>query len=72
MIAAYYDRKNPALKKETIQFGLYDAYSPRYNWLHSREEVAGWFRDAGFPDPTVIDSPLGAVEVRGVRATTGA
>jgi 2-polyprenyl-3-methyl-5-hydroxy-6-metoxy-1,4-benzoquinol methylase len=67
LMVARYDREAPLVTKETLQFGLYDAYSPRYNWLHSREEVAGWFRDSGFEDVTVIGSPLGAVEVRGVR-----
>lgn len=67
MIVAYYNPETSTLKRETLQFGLYDAYSPRYNWLHSRPEVAGWFRDSGFSDVTVIDSPLGAVEVRGIR-----
>lgn len=67
MIVGYYDPKTTAVSRETLQFGLYDAYSPRYNWLHSRDEVAGWFRDAGFKDVTVLGSPLGAVEVRGVR-----
>jgi 2-polyprenyl-3-methyl-5-hydroxy-6-metoxy-1,4-benzoquinol methylase len=67
LIVGYYDPKGSTVTRETLQFGLYDAYSPRYNWLHSRDEVAGWFRDAGFTDVTVIGSPLGAVEVRGVR-----
>ncbi|HET8752597.1 MAG TPA: methyltransferase domain-containing protein [Gaiellaceae bacterium] len=66
-ILGYYDPKTTTVTRETLQFGLYDAYSPRYNWLHSRDEVAGWFRDAGFADVTVLDIPIGAVEVRGIR-----
>jgi 2-polyprenyl-3-methyl-5-hydroxy-6-metoxy-1,4-benzoquinol methylase len=66
LISAWYDPKTTPVSKETIQFGLYDAYSPRYNFLHSRDEVAVWFRDAGFADVTVF-GPFGAVEARGVR-----
>jgi 2-polyprenyl-3-methyl-5-hydroxy-6-metoxy-1,4-benzoquinol methylase len=67
MIVAYYNPAKSTLKKETLQFGLYDAYSPRYNWLHSRTEVAEWFAEAGFEDVTNVRSPHGAVEVRGIR-----
>jgi SAM-dependent methyltransferase len=67
MIVVYFDPETSPLKESTLQFGLYDAYSPRYNFLHSRDEVAGWFGDSGFGDVTVIDAPQGAVEVRGVR-----
>ena len=67
MIVAYYDPKSSTLKRETLQFGLYDAYSPKYNWLHSADEVTEWFRSAGFSDVFVIDSPQGAVQVRGSR-----
>jgi 2-polyprenyl-3-methyl-5-hydroxy-6-metoxy-1,4-benzoquinol methylase len=56
------------IDEETLQFGLFDAYSPRYNHLHSREEVRGWFGEAGFVDVEVIDTPVGSVRVRGVRA----
>jgi 2-polyprenyl-3-methyl-5-hydroxy-6-metoxy-1,4-benzoquinol methylase len=52
----------------SVQFGLYDAYSPRYNHLHTRDEVVGWFARSGFTDITVIDSAPGAVKVRGVRS----
>lgn len=72
MIVAYFDPKTPTLKRETLQFGLYDAYSPRYNWLHSQSEVTEWFRATGFSDVTVIDSPQGAVQVRGIRDQTSA
>jgi SAM-dependent methyltransferase len=68
MIVVYYDPRTSPLKASTLQFGIYDAYSPRYNFLHSRREVADWFRGAGFSDMTVIDSPRGAVEVRGTRS----
>jgi SAM-dependent methyltransferase len=48
----------------TAQFGLFDAYSPRWNHLHTREEVAGWFAEAGFEDVVQLSTP-GAVRVRG-------
>jgi SAM-dependent methyltransferase len=67
MIVAYYDPKASPLKRETLQFGLYDAYSPKYNWLHSADEVTEWFRSSGFCDVFVIASPQGAVQVRGIR-----
>jgi SAM-dependent methyltransferase len=67
MIVAYYDPETSPLKRETLQFGLYDAYSPRYNWLHSEDEVTGWFRSSGFSEVSVIDSPQGSVQVRGIR-----
>lgn len=35
---------------------LYDWYAPRYHHEHSVEEVQGWFRDAGFPDPKYINA----------------
>jgi 2-polyprenyl-3-methyl-5-hydroxy-6-metoxy-1,4-benzoquinol methylase len=68
LMISYYDPDQSSVDEQTMQFGLYDAYSPRFNHLHTREEVSGWFRDAGFTDVTVVDAPLGAVKVRGVRA----
>jgi len=38
---------------ETVQFGLYDWYSPRYNHLHSVAEVRGWFARAGYGEITL-------------------
>lgn len=52
---------------KTLQFGLFDAYSPRYNHLHSRDEVRGWFEQAGFVDVDVFDTPAGSVKARGRR-----
>lgn len=48
----------------TAQFGLFDAYSPRWNHLHSTDEVVGWFEAAGLEDVKPLTSP-GAVRVRG-------
>jgi len=65
----------------TLQFGLYDAYSPVFNHLHTREEVAEWFRESGFTDLT-LTKPVrqtnrlkaflfgecnGSINMRGVR-----
>jgi SAM-dependent methyltransferase len=58
-----YAPEDPA-KVSTIQFGLFDAYSPRWNYLHTTDEVTGWFRDDGFEDVVPLSSP-GAVRVRG-------
>ena len=42
----------------------FDWYSPRYQWKHTVEEVAGWFRDEGFEE---ISTEGFAVNVRGRR-----
>jgi SAM-dependent methyltransferase len=68
LMISYYDKQRSPLDLKTLQFGLYDAYSPRYNHLHTREEVTHWFRDSGFTDITIVDSPTGAVKVRGRKA----
>jgi hypothetical protein len=47
------------LDVQTLQFGLYDAYSPRYNHLHTRDEVSEWFREAGFVDVEVLGPSSG-------------
>jgi SAM-dependent methyltransferase len=66
MVAPYDETSDVDLR--TLQFGLFDAYSPRYNHLHSREEVIGWFEDRGFSDVTVIETPAGTtVKVRGTK-----
>ena len=66
----------------TKQLGLYDAYAPVFNHLHTREEVISWFAENHFThitltSPVQYTRPLdvfrwgvcgGAVSVRGVRA----
>ncbi len=67
---------------ETVRFGLYDWYSPRYNHLHSVGEVRGWFSRAGY-DEITLTSPVkytrpldivrfgecgGSISMRGRRA----
>ena len=59
------------IDEQTLQFGLFDAYSPRYNHLHTRAEVKGWFEEAGFEDVTALESP-GSVKVRGTRSLQAA
>jgi len=68
LMIAHYDRGSAPVDRASMQFGLFDAYSPRYNHVHSRAEVAGWFEAAGFGDVTVLDTPPGSqVKVRGKR-----
>jgi 2-polyprenyl-3-methyl-5-hydroxy-6-metoxy-1,4-benzoquinol methylase len=67
LMVAHYDPETSEVDAETMQFGLFDAYSPRWNHTHSVAEVVGWFRDAGFREVTVIDPGRGNVRVRGVR-----
>ena len=67
VMVAHYDPETSAVDAETMQFGLFDAYSPRWNHTHSVAEVVGWFRDAGFREVTVVDPGRGNVRVRGVR-----
>jgi 2-polyprenyl-3-methyl-5-hydroxy-6-metoxy-1,4-benzoquinol methylase len=69
----------------TLVFDTFDAYSPRYNHVHTQTEVRRWFHEAGFTD-VVLTRPVrfttpdavarwgecgGAVHVRGVRAPAG-
>jgi SAM-dependent methyltransferase len=67
LMVSYYDPSSD-VDLRTLQFGLYDAYSPRYNHLHSAEEVFAWFEEAGFSDVTVVERGTGAVKIRGRRA----
>ncbi len=72
------------LDHQTAQFGLYDWYAPRYNHLHSLEEVRRWFAGAGYDEvcatsPIKFTRPLdvfrfgecgGSIKVRGRRGQT--
>lgn len=65
----------------TKQLGLYDAYAPVFNHLHTRDEVMSWFAEHRFGQVTLTSPVLntsgpavflwgacgGAVSVRGVR-----
>lgn len=70
------------LEISTLQLGLYDAYSPEFNHLHSRQEVEAWFQERGF-ERICLTKPVrftvrkdirlfgecgGSVNMRGVRA----
>jgi SAM-dependent methyltransferase len=67
LMVAYYDPRTSDSDPKTLQFGLFDAYSPRWNYRHSAKEVVEWFREAGFREVTVVDPGTGNVRVRGVR-----
>ena len=69
------------LEISTLQLGLYDAYSPVFNHLHSRQEVERWFREHRFAE-ICLTKPVrfttkkdvrrfgecgGSVNMRGVR-----
>ena len=45
IICAPYPKKGDSLEVSTIQYGLYDAYTPMYNFLHTRAEVTSWFEE---------------------------
>jgi SAM-dependent methyltransferase len=68
LMVSRYDPANSELDRKTLQFGLFDAYSPRYNHVHTAAEVVRWFEESGFKDMTVVETPSDAVKVRGVRA----
>lgn len=82
MICALYPESGDPLEVTTTQLGLYDAYSPAYNHLHTPQEVAAWFRERGFHEvvqtnPVRNSTPSekfyygefgGSVNMRGVRA----
>jgi glycosyltransferase involved in cell wall biosynthesis/SAM-dependent methyltransferase len=70
LMIAVHDPKTSPVDPESYQFGLFDAYSPRYNFTHTRDEVRGWFRELGFTNITVVDSPHGAVKVRGTKPSS--
>lgn len=46
-----------ALELSTMQFGLYDWYSPTFNHLHSRAEVRSWFLECMF-DRVTLTRPV--------------
>jgi 2-polyprenyl-3-methyl-5-hydroxy-6-metoxy-1,4-benzoquinol methylase len=66
LMISYHEPGSP-VDEQTLQFGLYDAYSPRYNHLHTRDEVRTWFEESGFTDVVVLDRPRGSVHARGRR-----
>jgi len=46
--------------KECAQV-IWDWYSPRYQWHHTRDEVRGWFEAAGFEDLKFFPPDVGAI-----------
>ena len=80
------DNLSDARDAETVQFGLYDWYSPSYNHLHRIEEVRQWFTKDGFED-LCLTTPIkhtraldvlrfgecgGSISLRGRRRTSPA
>jgi hypothetical protein len=68
LMVGYYDPNDATVDPETLQFGLFDAYSPRWNHRHRADEVVSWFRREGFREVTVVDPGTGNVRVRGQRS----
>jgi hypothetical protein len=81
LICSYGPPSADALQLSSIQLGLYDAYSPLYNHLHTREEVLDWFTEHRF-DRLTLTRPVkytrlmdvvrygecdGSINVRGIR-----
>lgn len=67
LMVAYWNPVTSPADFDSYRFGIYDAYSPRYNFVHTGDEVAGWFREAGFIDVERVPASAGAVRMRGVR-----
>jgi len=57
MVCAFHPEVDDPLEISTRQLGLYDAYAPVFNHLHTREEIASWFRDCNF-DQVTLTKPV--------------
>jgi 2-polyprenyl-3-methyl-5-hydroxy-6-metoxy-1,4-benzoquinol methylase len=81
IICAKYPPSGDPLEISTLQYGLYDAYTPMYNFLHTRAEVSAWFHEHKFNQIT-LTKPVrftrrrnvklqgecgGSINMRGVR-----
>ena len=81
MICALYPESGDPLEASTAQLGLYDAYAPVFNHLHTREDVSSWFAEHKF-DQVTLTRPVyytgerevrlygecaGSITMRGVR-----
>lgn len=40
---------------------VWDWYSPRYQWHATADEVRGWYAEAGFEPPTLLEVQIGAI-----------
>jgi SAM-dependent methyltransferase len=82
VICAPYPPSGDPLELSTLQLGLYDAYAPVFNHLHTRQEVASWFQHFRF-DHLTLTKPVrhttwrdkfkygecgGSINMRGVRS----
>ena len=82
IICAPYPPSGDPLEFSTYHYGLYDAYTPMYNFLHTRPEVEAWFEEHRYEQITLANSVRfknkkdikfqgehrGAIHMRGVRA----
>jgi hypothetical protein len=81
IICAPYPPSGDPLEISTVHYGLYDAYTPKYNYLHTRSEVESWFKEHKF-DELLLTKPVrftdkknvkwqgecgGSINMRGVR-----
>jgi SAM-dependent methyltransferase len=48
--------ENSGRSKEEIRINIYDAFTPRYRYYHSTDEVENWFRQCGFEQIAVTHS----------------
>ncbi len=53
---------------EIAAFLNFDWYSPQYRSYHTEEEVAGWYREAGFESPLILPQRVSAI---GRKALSG-
>jgi len=81
IICSFNTKGDDPLEISTHQLGLYDAYSPAFNHLHSHQEVETWFREYHFEqicltrpvrfinkkDITLNGECGGSINMRGVR-----
>ncbi len=66
IICALEPSSRDPLEISTLQLGLYDAYAPMFNHLHSRREVEAWFREHGF-DQICLTRPVRFVSKKDIR-----
>lgn len=57
IICSFLSKAANSSQISTLQLGLYDAYSPKFNHLHTRQEVQQWFHESQFIH-TVLTKPV--------------
>lgn len=63
-VRRYFEWSEQSLGIENDILDTFDAYSPRYHWTHTPDEVTNWFREAGL---TQVEALAFETAVRGVR-----